>query len=140
VISWWSFHQCPCAGPSAGDHALHLRSYRSEDGLEAEIQIDEKFCSFPGVVSSGAISTLLDCHGNWTAAVTLMDEACLPRPPLTVTWNMNLTYRQPTPPNTPLLIRAKVWFRLNTVYLSASLKSVQTLVATTPCQDGRYQE
>lgn len=87
---------------------MHLRSYRSEEGLEAELQIDEKFCSFPGVVSSGAISTLLDCHGNWTAAVTLMDEACLPRPPLTVTYNMNLTYRQPTPPNTPLLIRAKV--------------------------------
>lgn len=96
------------AGPSAAHDGLHLRSYRCEDGLEAEICIPEKFCSFPGVVSGGVISTLLDCHGNWTAAVALMDEACLPKPPLTMTFNMNTTYKLPTPPDTPLLLRAKV--------------------------------
>jgi acyl-coenzyme A thioesterase PaaI-like protein len=68
----------------------------------------DKFTCFPGVVSGGAISTLLDCHGNWAAAVKLMDDSCLPRPPLTVTFNMNLTFREITPPETPLVLRAKV--------------------------------
>ena len=31
------------------------------------------------------MSALFDCHGNWSAAVALMDRACLPRPPLTLT-------------------------------------------------------
>lgn len=96
------------AGPVAGDHGLHLRSFRSEEGLDATMEFSEKFTCFPNVVNGGAISTALDCHGNWCAAVTLMDEACLPWPPLTVTYSINLTYREPTPPNTPLLLVAKV--------------------------------
>jgi len=31
------------------------------------------------------VSAVFDCHGNWSAAVALMDRACLPRPPLTLT-------------------------------------------------------
>lgn len=31
------------------------------------------------------MSAIFDCHGNWSAAVALMDRACLPRPPLTLT-------------------------------------------------------
>ena len=31
------------------------------------------------------MSAVFDCHGNWSAAVALMDKACLPRPPLTLT-------------------------------------------------------
>lgn len=100
---------CPVgAGPVAEDHELHLRSFRAAEGLEARMEFSEKFNCFPNVVNGGAISTALDCHGNWCAAVTLMDEACLPWPPLTVTYNINLTYREPTPPNTPLLLVAKV--------------------------------
>ncbi len=29
-----------------------------------------------------------DCHGNWTAAVALMDRSLLPKPPLTLTASM----------------------------------------------------
>lgn len=72
------------------------------------MEFDDKFACFPNVVNGGAISTVLDCHGNWCAALTLMDEACLPRPPLTVTYSILLTYRKPTPTNTPLLLVAKV--------------------------------
>lgn len=86
---------------------MHLQSYRDEDSVVAELEISERFVSFPGVVSGGAISTLLDCHSNWAAAVKLMDESCLPRPPLTVTYSMSVTYRDVTPPDTPLVVRAK---------------------------------
>ena len=34
------------------------------------------------------MSALFDCHGNWTAAVALMDKAALPKPPLTLTYEM----------------------------------------------------
>jgi len=30
--------------------------------------------SFDGFVSGGTISTLMDCHGNWTVLYTLMEE------------------------------------------------------------------
>ncbi len=41
-----------------------------------------------GIVNGGILSTLLDCHGNWTAAIALMDRSCLPKPPLTLTASM----------------------------------------------------
>jgi hypothetical protein len=68
----------------------------------------EKFSCFPGAISGGAISTLLDCHGNWAASVKLMDDSCLPRPPLTVTYNMSLTYHDMTPPDSPVILKAQV--------------------------------
>jgi hypothetical protein len=41
--------------------------------------------AFPGIINGGVIGALFDCHGNWTAAIALMDRAGLPRPPLTLT-------------------------------------------------------
>ena len=38
-----------------------------------------------GIINGGIVSAIFDCHGNWSAAVALMDRACLPRPPLTLT-------------------------------------------------------
>jgi hypothetical protein len=46
-----------------------------------------------GILNGGVLSTLLDCHGNWTAAIALMDRSCLPKPPLTLTASMLV--RQP---------------------------------------------
>lgn len=36
-------------------------------------------------MNGGAIGGLFDCHGNWTAAIALMDHSSLPKPPLTLT-------------------------------------------------------
>lgn len=68
----------------------------------------EHFTCFPGVVTGGVVNTLLECHGNWAAAVRMMDDNVLPRPPLTVTYNVNLTFHDVTPPDTPLLLKAQV--------------------------------
>lgn len=43
---------------------------------------------YAGILNGGILSTLLDCHGNWTAAISLMDRSCLPKPPLTLTASM----------------------------------------------------
>lgn len=62
-----------------------MRSFRAENGLVAKTTVAQKFQAFPGIINGGIISTLFDCHGNWTAAVALMDKLRLPRPPLTLT-------------------------------------------------------
>jgi predicted thioesterase len=59
-------------------------------------------------MNGGIISALFDCHGNWTAAIALMDRGCLPKPPLTLTKELLVSYREPTPPGEPLMVRSKV--------------------------------
>jgi acyl dehydratase len=50
----------------------------------------------------------MDCHGNWTAAVGLMDRSCLPAPPLTLTASILVSFKEPAPPNTELIVRSTV--------------------------------
>lgn len=57
-------------------------------GLEATLTLDKKYCAFPGIINGGIVSAIFDCHGNWTAAIALMDRACLPKPPLTLTFEI----------------------------------------------------
>eukprot|EP00798_Chlamydomonas_sp_ICE-L_P002805 gene2805-12680_t len=102
----------PClAGPWA-DEGLHLRSHRVTNGLEATVVIPSKFCAFPGVINGGILSTLVDCHGNWTAAIALMDRSCLPKPPLTMTSNAQVhcksRARLRRPPDKALLVMNNV--------------------------------
>ncbi|KAF5834906.1 hypothetical protein DUNSADRAFT_8177 [Dunaliella salina] len=99
---------CFGCGPSHPD-GLHLRSYRTmKNGLEAHVRIPAKYCAFPGILNGGILSSLLECHGNWTAAIALMDKACLPKPPLTLTQSMFVTYKEPTPPEKELLVQSQV--------------------------------
>lgn len=100
--------RCFGCGPSS-EAGLRLRSFRAGDGaLVARTSLDAAYQAFPGIVNGGIVSALFDCHGNWTAAVALMDRACLPRPPLTLTAELLVNYREPTPPGTPLTVRSHV--------------------------------
>ena len=80
------------------------------------------------------ISSPRGTAGNWTAAISLMDKSCLPKPPLTLTASIfvgwiiiyplpvlispdssliiqftQVSFKDPTPPNTPLVLRSKVF-------------------------------
>eukprot|EP00877_Chromochloris_zofingiensis_P004497 jgi/Chrzof1/14048/Cz08g22160.t1 len=99
--------KCFGCGP-AHDDGLGLHSKRIHNGLEAHISIPHKYRALPGIIHGGILSTLMDCHGNWTAAIALMDKACLPRPPLTLTASMLITYKEPIPPDTPIILRSQV--------------------------------
>lgn len=98
---------CFGCGP-ASPEGLHLRSFRIPGGLEASIILDSKYCAFPGIINGGIISTLFDCHGNWTAAIALMDRGCLPKPPLTLTYELLVTFQEPTPPDEPLIVKSEI--------------------------------
>ena len=70
---------CFGCGP-ANKEGLQIKSYRTDDGLEMVFECEEKHQAFPGVINGGIIGALLDCHGNWTAAMAIMDRNELDTP------------------------------------------------------------
>ena len=98
---------CFGCGP-ANKKGLKIKSYRSDEGLEMEFETSEEHQAFPGIINGGIIGTLLDCHGNWVAAIALMDEWGEEVPPCTVTASYSIKSRRPTPSNAKLNIRGKV--------------------------------
>ncbi len=98
---------CFGCGP-ANEKGLQIDSTRTDDGLELWFTPSEEHQAFPGVLNGGIIGTLLDCHGNWTAAIALMDAKEDSEPPCTVTASYSVQLRRPTPVNVPLHVTAKV--------------------------------
>jgi acyl-coenzyme A thioesterase PaaI-like protein len=64
--------------------------------------------AFPGVLNGGIIGTLLDCHGNWTAAWHLMQKTGAEKPPVCVTADYAVKLRKPTPSASAVHLRARV--------------------------------
>ena len=62
--------------------------------------------AFGEILSGGIISTVLDCHSNWTGAYSLMVEAGAEAPPATVTASIYVEFLKPTPME-PLLLEAR---------------------------------
>ena len=60
------------------------------------------------MVNGGIIGSLMDCHGNWAAAIALMDSAGLKEPPCTVTATYSISLRRPTPAGVELHIIAEI--------------------------------
>ena len=87
---------CFGCGPK-NDHGLRLKSYPEGESLLAEWTPKPYHAAFSDFASGGIISVLLDCHGNWTAAYTLMKTRGLSRPPGTVTAEYKVTFLRPTP-------------------------------------------
>ena len=69
---------------------------------------EEQHQAFPGMVNGGIIGTLLDCHGNWTAAIAIMESNKMEEPPCTVTANYSIQLRRPTPSQEELTIISEV--------------------------------
>ena len=98
---------CFGCGPANKD-GLQITSRRIENGLYLEFMPDQHHQAFPGMINGGIIGTLLDCHGNWTAAIALMDEEKLDEPPCTVTASYSVKLRRPTPTDTMLCITSQI--------------------------------
>ena len=98
---------CFGCGPANQD-GLRIRSFRSDEGLEMEFEPLEEHQAFPGMINGGIIGTLLDCHGNWTAAIALMDKSGESGPPCTVTASYSIKLRRPTPYGPTLRVTGEV--------------------------------
>ncbi len=98
---------CFGCGP-ANEKGVQIDSHRIENGLELRYTPEQEHQAFPGMVNGGIIGTLLDCHGNWTAAVALMDRDNTVEPPCTVTASYEIQLRRPTPHGSELHITSQV--------------------------------
>ena len=98
---------CFGCGP-ANEKGLKIDSYRTNKGLELKFVPNEEHQAFPGMINGGIIGSLMDCHGNWAAAIALMDLNGLEEPPCTVTANYSISLRRPTPSETELHILAEI--------------------------------
>ena len=98
---------CFGCGPS-NKEGLQLKSYRSSGGLIAEFESEEKHQAFQGVINGGIIGSLIDCHGNWTAAVAIMDRNGWEKPQCTVTAQYEVKLKRPTPFGKILKLNSRV--------------------------------
>lgn len=98
---------CFGCGPSNVD-GLQLKSYRSDGGLAAEFKCEKKHQAFPGVINGGIIGSLIDCHGNWTAAIAIMDKNGWEKPQCTVTAQYEIKLKRPTPLGIKLKLNSRV--------------------------------
>ncbi|QQG48853.1 MAG: PaaI family thioesterase [archaeon] len=87
---------CYGCGPK-NPHGLHLDSTPQGDTLVADWTPQPYHSAFADFASGGIVSVLLDCHGNWTAAHTLMKSRNLDAPPGTVTAELTVKFLRPTP-------------------------------------------
>jgi acyl-coenzyme A thioesterase PaaI-like protein len=97
---------CFGCGP-ANAKGLRIASHRIPGGLSTVFQPRPEHQAFTGVVNGGILGTLIDCHGNWTAAVYLMDTLGGPLPS-TVTARFEVRLLKPTPFGPALTITSHV--------------------------------
>lgn len=99
---------CFGCGPK-NDKGLRIRSIvESDEGCVCVWRAEPHHAAFPGVLNGGICAALLDCHSNWTAAWHLMRKAAASSPPCTVTAELAVKLRKPTPLDVDLVIRARV--------------------------------
>ncbi len=98
---------CFGCGP-ANSLGLQLRSYVEGEALVAHWRAQPHHHAFPGVLNGGILSTLLDCHCNWTAAYFLLQRDRLGGLPSTVTAELTVRMLQPTPLDAELKLIGRV--------------------------------
>jgi len=96
---------CFGCGPD-NEEGLRIRSVVEGDCVVARWTPRPYHHAFGGFLSGGIISTVLDCHSNWTGAYSLMVEAGVEAPPPTVTASIFVEFLKPTP-IAPLLLEAR---------------------------------
>lgn len=87
---------CFGCGP-ANPNGLHIKSRPEGDRLVADWLPESQHMAFAGFTNGGIIATLLDCHGNMTAAYSLMKARSLEVPPGTVTAELTIRFLRPSP-------------------------------------------
>jgi acyl-coenzyme A thioesterase PaaI-like protein len=100
-------NHCFGCGP-ANPKGLRIRSFEDDEGLRAQWTPEPHHEAFDGMLNGGIIGALLDCHGNWTAAIYLMKKMGQETPPCTVTSEFHVKLLRVTPSTGPIRLRARV--------------------------------
>ena len=99
--------RCFGCGP-ANEKGLRIRSFVEGDEVVATWKAEPHHIAFEGFLNGGICGALLDCHSNWAAAWHLMKTSGASGPPFTVTAELHVKLRRPTPSDVPLTLRARV--------------------------------
>ena len=98
--------RCFGCGPK-NTMGLRIRSVPKGNEVLADWKPEPHHVAFADFVNGGILSTLLDCHGNWTAAYALMKKRGVDAPPGTVTAEYSVKFLQPTPVQKTMHLRAR---------------------------------
>jgi uncharacterized protein (TIGR00369 family) len=100
--------RCFGCGP-ANELGLRIRSFRDADGsVVATWHARPEHEAFDGFVNGGILGTLIDCHSNWTAVSALLQRDCGDVAPSSVTADLSIRFRRPTPSDRPLHLVGRV--------------------------------
>ena len=111
---------------------LRIRSYLAGDGtVVATWQARPEHEAFDGYVNGGIVGTLIDCHSNWTAIAALLARRGGDAAPSTVTSELAVQFKRPTPSDQPLRVIGKaVEVRDDRVMVETSVEVDDTVTAT----------
>jgi acyl-coenzyme A thioesterase PaaI-like protein len=96
---------CFGCGP-ANENGLKVRSTVDGDSVVARWTPKPYHHAFGNFLNGGILSTVLDCHSNWTGAYSLMLKSGAEAPPPTVTSSIQVEFLRPTR-IAPLLLVAR---------------------------------
>ena len=115
--------RCFGCGPK-NELGLRIRSFEGGDGtVVAEWHARPEHEAFDGYVNGGILGTLIDCHSNWTAIAALRAAGWANDAPSTVTSEMSVRFRRPTPSDRPLrLVGVPVEVALDRVAVETSVE------------------
>ena len=98
---------CFGCGP-ANSQGLRIKSRVRGDEVVLRWRPAKHYEAYDGVLSGGAIGTLMDCHSLWAAAYHLMKRDGTDAPPTMVTAEYTIKMRRPTPTDGEIEIVARV--------------------------------
>lgn len=120
---------CFGCGP-ANEQGLKIRSSVEGDSVVARWTPRPYHNAFDEILNGGIISTILDCHSNWTAAYSLMLKAGSKAPPPTVTASILVEFLRPTPMEALFMVARAKEIAGRKVVVESSLKAGQVVTAT----------
>ena len=101
-------NHCFGCGP-ANPKGLRIRSFEDgKGGLRAQWRPEPHHEAFDGMLNGGIIGSLMDCHGNWAAALHIMKARGEQTPPCTVTSEFHVKLKRVTPSDGPVRLHARV--------------------------------
>jgi acyl-coenzyme A thioesterase PaaI-like protein len=87
--------------------------------------------AFDGFVNGGILGTLVDCHSNWTGIAALLRRSGGTETPSTVTSELTIRYRRPTPSDRPIrLVGRAVEVDDRRVVVETTVESAGEVTAT----------
>ena len=101
---------CFGCGP-ANPEGLRIRSFPNPgepEVLFCEWAPQSHHAAYGTFLNGGIIGTIFDCHCNWAATWHLMRRDGLETPPCTVTAELQVKFKRPTPMDAPVRLEARV--------------------------------